>query len=101
MRTRDPGWKKFGSEIRDEHSGSTTLFFIVNFGHLNQSAEELLKKHLLSWAHLLVKPGNFFLKSNMGKTLKHFPHCLEDTFCLFSFTFLYIYLVSLAVGIYN
>jgi hypothetical protein len=24
MRIRDPGWKKFGSGIRDKHSGSAT-----------------------------------------------------------------------------
>ncbi len=26
-RIRDPGWKKFGSGIRDKHPGSATLFF--------------------------------------------------------------------------
>jgi hypothetical protein len=25
--TMDPGWKKFGSGIRDKHPGSATLFF--------------------------------------------------------------------------
>jgi hypothetical protein len=27
MRTGDPGWKEFGSGIRDKHPGSATLLF--------------------------------------------------------------------------
>ena len=27
VRIRDPGWKKVGSEIRDKHPGSATLYF--------------------------------------------------------------------------
>jgi hypothetical protein len=27
MRIRDPGWKKFGSVIRDKHPGSATLIY--------------------------------------------------------------------------
>jgi hypothetical protein len=30
MRIQDPGWKKFGSGIRDEHPGSATLFVSIN-----------------------------------------------------------------------
>jgi hypothetical protein len=29
IRIRDPGWKKFGSGIRDKHPGSATLVFGV------------------------------------------------------------------------
>jgi hypothetical protein len=31
MRIRDPGWKKFGSGIRDKHPGVVTLVFIHIF----------------------------------------------------------------------
>jgi hypothetical protein len=29
MRIRDPGWKKFGSRIRDKHPGSATLNLVL------------------------------------------------------------------------
>ncbi len=31
IRIRDPGWKKFGSRIRDKHPGSATLLLILCF----------------------------------------------------------------------
>jgi hypothetical protein len=31
MQIRDPGWKKFGSGIRDKHPGSTTLIVGISF----------------------------------------------------------------------
>jgi hypothetical protein len=45
MRIRDPGWKKFGSGIRDKHPGSTTLILTANASFI-QRLEELRGLHL-------------------------------------------------------
>jgi hypothetical protein len=37
MRIRDPGWRQFGSGIRDKHPGSATLMRTTTFCSPNQT----------------------------------------------------------------
>jgi hypothetical protein len=86
MRIRDLGWKKFGSEIRDKHPGSATLY-------LNKSAycfsaffvppERVSTFYDLVW---IVGVNDFVLKFISGNTLNKLHGTQAETLS-FSFNF--------------
>jgi hypothetical protein len=105
VRIRDPGWKKVGSGIRDEHPGSATLpgclsrIRIFRTGYVYRNAYYFLKVHLRQNCFQAlgkiigeVHPGSGFFfhpGARTGSLGQKVPYCIPDP--EFPYTFPYWY----------
>ncbi len=71
LRIRDPGWRQFGSGIRDKHPGSATLSQTHIFDTIILSV--LAKKILNLFKNKTIYNFMIFVATKKGRTKKNFP----------------------------